>query len=85
MQVGLGSTVGSIDTIHTNAAPSTTGRQLDIAITGDGYFRVGTGNEISYTRYGNFKLSDEGDSTYVTVPSGAMAKLFASSAGILIF
>ncbi|MDI3412269.1 flagellar basal body rod protein FlgG [Bacillus sonorensis] len=61
MQVGLGSTVGSIDTIHTNAAPSTTYRQLDIAITGDGYFRVGTGNEISYTRYGNFKLSDEGD------------------------
>ena len=60
-QVGLGATIGSIDIIHTNAAPSTTGRQLDMTITGDGYFRVGTGEEEYYTRSGNFYLSDEGD------------------------
>ncbi|MEC1260873.1 flagellar basal body rod protein FlgG [Bacillus swezeyi] len=60
-QVGLGGTIGSIDIIHTNSAPSTTGRQLDMTITGDGYFRVGTGDETYYTRSGNFYLSDEGD------------------------
>ncbi|MDE1382181.1 flagellar basal body rod protein FlgG [Bacillus paralicheniformis] len=60
-QVGLGATIGSIDIIHTNAAPSTTGRQLDMTITGDGYFRVGSGDEVYYTRSGNFYRSDEGD------------------------
>ncbi|TWL60532.1 Flagellar basal-body rod protein FlgG [Bacillus paralicheniformis] len=63
-QVGLGATTGSIDIIHTNAAPSTTGRQLDMTITGDGYFRVGLGDgdyEVYFTRSGNFYRSDEGD------------------------
>ncbi|MFN2746232.1 MULTISPECIES: flagellar basal body rod protein FlgG [Bacillus] len=62
-QIGLGSTIGSIDVIHTNAAPATTGRKLDLAITKDGYFRVGTGDETYYTRYGNFTLTDQGDLT----------------------
>ncbi|MBU8786427.1 MULTISPECIES: flagellar basal body rod protein FlgG [Bacillus] len=66
-QVGLGSTIASIDTVHSPASTGTTGRDLDIAITGDGYFRVGTGNEVSYTRYGNFQLSDQG---YLTTADG---------------
>ncbi|MDA7025858.1 flagellar basal body rod protein FlgG [Bacillus sp. CLL-7-23] len=60
-QIGLGSTLGTIDVIHTNAAPSTTGRDLDIAIAGDGYFRVGSGAETYFTRAGSFYLSDNGD------------------------
>lgn len=54
-QVGLGSQVASIDTIHTQGSMQTTGRVLDLSISGEGYFVVedGAGSEF-YTRSGNF-------------------------------
>lgn len=57
-QVGLGSQIASIDTIHTGGNLQSTGRVLDLAISGDGYFQLknlGT-NELFYTRAGNFYL-----------------------------
>ncbi|MEH6946361.1 flagellar hook protein FlgE [Bacillus sp. JJ634] len=59
-QVGLGSTVATIDTIHTQSSLQTTGRDLDLAISGDGYFVVKNGDAEFYTRAGNFYLDDEG-------------------------
>jgi len=56
VQVGLGSKVGSIDTIDTQGSFETTGRVLDLAISGDGYFEVTDGNQNYYTRAGNFYL-----------------------------
>ncbi|KEZ50096.1 flagellar basal body rod protein FlgG [Metabacillus indicus] len=41
-QVGLGSALSSIDTIHTGGSNQTTGRTLDLALAGDGFFVVGT-------------------------------------------
>lgn len=41
-QVGLGSQLASIDTIDTTGSTQTTGRTLDLAISGDGYFMVGS-------------------------------------------
>jgi flagellar hook protein FlgE len=46
-QVGLGTTISSIDTIHTQGNTQTTGRPLDLAISGDGYFVVGTLNSTA--------------------------------------
>ncbi|WP_188205811.1 flagellar basal body rod protein FlgG [Alkalibacillus aidingensis] len=40
MQVGLGSSTGSIDNIHTQGNRQTTNRPLDLAIEGDGMFVV---------------------------------------------
>ncbi|WP_456275492.1 flagellar basal body rod protein FlgG [Bacillus sp. AK128] len=40
-QVGLGSQLGSIDTVHTQGSLQTTGRSLDLALSGDGFFMVG--------------------------------------------
>ncbi|MEL3971324.1 flagellar hook-basal body complex protein [Rossellomorea oryzaecorticis] len=60
MQVGLGSTIASIDTIHTQSSLQTTGRSLDLAVNGDGYFVVKQGNAQAYTRAGNFYLDDNG-------------------------
>lgn len=60
MQVGLGSTMASIDTVDTQASLQTTGRALDLAITGDGYFIVKQGQQEFYTRAGNFYLDDYG-------------------------
>lgn len=46
-QVGLGASLGTIDTIHTTGATQTTSRTLDLAITGDGFFPVATINDFS--------------------------------------
>jgi flagellar hook protein FlgE len=60
MQVGLGSTIATIDTIHTGSSLQTTGRSLDLGIDGDGYFVVRQGDAMVYTRAGNFYLDDNG-------------------------
>ncbi|PIC75212.1 flagellar basal body rod protein FlgG [Sporosarcina sp. P17b] len=57
-QVGLGSQLGAIDTIHAPGSAQFTGNTLDLAIEGDGLFIVGDpdGGERFYTRAGNFYL-----------------------------
>ncbi|HEU5140234.1 MAG TPA: flagellar basal-body rod protein FlgF [Bacillales bacterium] len=59
-QVGLGSTIGSVDTVHTQGSLQTTGRPLDIAISGDGFFIVNEGAQNYYTRAGNFYIDQSG-------------------------
>lgn len=61
MQVGLGSALATIDTIHTGASLQSTGRALDLGIDGDGYFVVKQGGMEFYTRAGNFYLDDQGN------------------------
>lgn len=46
-QVGLGSKISSIDTIHTSGSTQTTSRTLDISLSGDGFFPVGTVKDIA--------------------------------------
>ena len=60
-QVGLGSTIASIDTIHTQGSMQNTGRPLDLAIEGNGYFVVNNGENSYYTRAGNFYLDEQGN------------------------
>jgi len=52
---------------RTEGTLSDTGRPLDLAISGDGYFSIETDKGIRYTRNGNFKLDPEG---YVTTAAG---------------
>ncbi|WP_018922547.1 flagellar basal body rod protein FlgG [Salsuginibacillus kocurii] len=63
-QVGLGAQMGSIDNIHTQGSLQNTNRELDLGISGDGFFQVQEDPEedgaISYTRAGNFYLDEEG-------------------------
>jgi flagellar hook protein FlgE len=59
-QVGLGTTLASIDTVDTQGSLQTTGRVLDVGINGDGYFAVAQGNNLLYTRAGNFYLDANG-------------------------
>ena len=60
-QIGLGSTIGSIDTLQTQGSLQTTGRSLDLAISGDGYFIANKGNASYYTRAGNLYLDQSGN------------------------
>ncbi|OEG00408.1 flagellar basal-body rod protein FlgF [Vulcanibacillus modesticaldus] len=55
--IGLGSSISSIDTIHTPGTFMTTNVPTDLAIEGDGFFAVAPnadGEEILLTRAGNF-------------------------------
>jgi fagellar hook-basal body proteins len=64
IQVGLGSQTGSIDNITTGGTINTTGNPYDLAINGEGYFRVSSQpngqGQVYYTRAGDFKLSNDG-------------------------
>jgi len=60
-QVGLGSQIAAIDTLHTGGSTQFTGNTLDLAIAGDGFFQVMEGNETMYTRAGNFYMDGSGD------------------------
>ncbi len=60
VQVGLGSSLASIDNIDTQGSAQTTNRTLDLSIEGDGYFAVKNGNAEFYTRAGNFYLDEDG-------------------------
>lgn len=59
-QIGLGSTIATVDTIDTQGSLQTTGRALDLGISGDGFFIVNDGDLPYYTRAGNFYLDREG-------------------------
>jgi flagellar hook protein FlgE len=78
MQVGLGSTIATIDTIDTQSSLQTTGRSLDLAISGDGYFVVKQGDAQFYTRAGNFYLDEEG-----TLVNGDGYKVQSYNNGVL--
>ncbi len=56
-QVGYGSQLGGIDLDMSRSALQSTGRPMDVAITGEGFFQVmdADGN-IFYTRAGNLML-----------------------------
>lgn len=63
-QVGTGSQIGTIDTVHTQGFRDTTDITLDLLLQGDGMFivkRDGEDTEPMYTRAGNFGLDTEGN------------------------
>lgn len=59
-QIGLGGGMSTIDSITTQGSLQSTGRNLDLAISGDGYFVVQDGDQDLYTRAGNFYLDSDG-------------------------
>ncbi len=61
LQVGLGVQLSSIDRNLAQGALNVTGRTLDLALLGNGYFAVDDGKETLYTRVGSFGLDAEGN------------------------
>ena len=70
IQVGRGTRLAGVQRLHQQGPLEQTGRNLDIAIEGEGFFqiRMPTG-ETAYTRDGSFQISDQG----VLVTSGGQA------------
>jgi flagellar hook protein FlgE len=64
-QIGLGSQLATIDTITEGGSLQTTNRVLDLAVSGDGYFQVGSSDltaftNVQYTRAGNTFMDENG-------------------------
>ena len=68
-QIGLGVRLAGISTNLAQGSSQLTGRATDIAVQGDGYFVVQTGNENLYTRAGSFSLDARGQ---LTTPAGGL-------------
>ena len=67
-QIGLGSSVSSIDLLFTNGSVQSTGKNTDVALSGNGLFVVSDGNQRYYTRNGDFEFDADGN--YVQAGNG---------------
>lgn len=74
--VGSGSTVSAISNIFEQGTTEFTGRPLDLAVDGNGFFVVAEGAQRFYTRAGNFKLDEQG---YIVTQGGLNVLGFPSS------
>jgi flagellar hook protein FlgE len=82
IQVGLGTTIGSIDQIMTQGSAQTTGNPLDMMIQGSGFFALKTnGGNTVYSRAGGFSLDADG---YVVDPATGAHLLDDAGAAIQI-
>jgi flagellar hook protein FlgE len=61
VQVGVGSTMSSVDAPFTQGDVSSTGVPTDVAIQGNGLFILDNGNTQVYARAGNFILNSQGN------------------------
>ncbi len=59
-EIGLGMSVASVDTIHTQGALQTTGVMTDLSVQGNGFFVLKKGEQSFYTRAGDFGIDQQG-------------------------
>ena len=71
-QLGLGVQNVNTQRIFNQGSLDTTGRTLDLALEGNGYFSVGNGQENFYTRAGAFGL--DANSSLVDLVTGFQVK-----------
>jgi flagellar hook protein FlgE len=82
VQVGLGASIMSIDTIFSQGVIEATGNNSDLAIDGNGFFVVKQGEKTLYTRAGSFALDSTG--TLVMKGTGAIVQgKLADSTGVI--
>ena len=68
-EVGLGMSVASIDTVHTQGSLQTTGIGTDLAISGNGFFVLDNAGQQLFTRAGAFSVDAAG---YMVNPANGM-------------
>jgi len=68
LQIGLGTAVASIDLITNDGSPQSTGKNTDVALSGNGMFVLKNGDQYYYSRDGAFEFDEEGN--YVLPGSG---------------
>lgn len=81
-QVGIGTTVSGITQQFTQGNITVTNNPLDLAINGQGMFRLSDNGSISWTRNGQFQVDKNG---YVVNASGAhLQGYLANASGVIV-
>jgi flagellar hook protein FlgE len=70
---GIGVSVSEVAQQFTQGNIETTGNNLDLAISGNGFFTLSSGGALSYTRAGQFQLDQNGN---VVTPQGANLQVY---------
>ena len=70
IKVGSGSKLNKIDTIFSQAAPYSTGKETDFAIPGDGFFAVQFEDNTYFTRGGSFQETNVDGENYLMYQGG---------------
>jgi len=79
--VGIGVQVAAVAQTFSQGDISSSSNPLDMAISGDGFFRMSNNGAITYTRNGQFQLNNQG---YIVNSSGEELTGYpASAAGVL--
>ncbi len=79
-QVGLGVSVGDVQTIYNQGAIVYTGAATDMAIDGRGFFVVSDGDQSYYTRAGMFTVDRDG---FLVDMNGLRVQGYQAEAGVL--
>jgi flagellar hook protein FlgE len=76
--IGNGVQVASVAQDYSQGSIETTGDNLNLALSGNGFFTVSNGGAMSYTRSGDFSTNSDG---YVVNPQGQVLQVYAPTAG----
>ncbi|GAB3504971.1 flagellar hook protein FlgE [Pseudoxanthomonas daejeonensis] len=76
--IGAGVKVSNVAQQFSQGNIDPTGRSLDFAVDGEGFFTVNKNGNTLYTRAGNFQTDNQG---FVVTPDGARLQVFAPNAG----
>lgn len=80
-QIGIGVKIATVAQQFTQGNITATNNSLDIAINGNGFFRMSNGGEITYTRNGQFQLDQFG---FIVNSDGVrLTGYTANAAGVL--
>ncbi|MEY3264206.1 MAG: flagellar hook protein FlgE [Pseudomonadota bacterium] len=80
-QIGIGTRLSQVAQRFTQGNVTASNNPLDIAVNGDGFFRMSTNGAVSYSRNGQFQLDKSG---YIINPGNArLTGYVADSRGIL--
>ena len=79
-QVGLGVRVGGISTNFGQGTPQFTGRAMDVALEGDGFFMVKKDGQSLYTRAGAFDFDPSGN---MVNSDGALVQGWGATKGVV--
>lgn len=71
MQIGLGTSLSTVENVFTQGNLGNTGRDTDVAIQGKGFFIIRDEAGMRYTRDGHFSVGTGG---YLIAPSGQMVQ-----------
>lgn len=80
LQVGAGTSVGSIATNFSGGSVEDTGVNTDVAITGNGFFVVQDGSNTYYTRAGDFTQNAQG---YLVTADGYEVMGYPATNGVV--